>query len=68
MKIAVLPGDGIGPEITAQAVRVIEALGHEPVPFTDYALPLLRFATEGKFTYPYKPWPEDAGPRLAKAV
>jgi 3-isopropylmalate dehydrogenase len=27
MKIAVLPGDGIGPEITAQAVRVVEALG-----------------------------------------
>ena len=27
MKIAVLPGDGIGPEITAQAVRVINALG-----------------------------------------
>jgi len=27
MKIAVLPGDGIGPEITAQAVRVIDALG-----------------------------------------
>ncbi|MEN9313867.1 MAG: 3-isopropylmalate dehydrogenase [Pseudomonadota bacterium] len=26
-KIAVLAGDGIGPEITAQAVRVIEALG-----------------------------------------
>ena len=26
-KIAVLPGDGIGPEITAQAVRVIDALG-----------------------------------------
>jgi 3-isopropylmalate dehydrogenase len=26
-KIAVLPGDGIGPEITEQAVRVIEALG-----------------------------------------
>jgi len=26
MKIAVLPGDGIGPEITAQAVRVINAL------------------------------------------
>ncbi|GLR25831.1 3-isopropylmalate dehydrogenase [Limnobacter litoralis] len=25
-KIAVLPGDGIGPEITAQAVRVLEAL------------------------------------------
>jgi len=27
MKIAVLPGDGIGPEITAQAVRVLDALG-----------------------------------------
>jgi 3-isopropylmalate dehydrogenase len=27
MKIAVLPGDGIGPEITAQAVRVVQALG-----------------------------------------
>jgi 3-isopropylmalate dehydrogenase len=27
MKIAVLPGDGIGPEIVAQTVRVLEALG-----------------------------------------
>ena len=27
MKIAVLPGDGIGTEITAQAVRVLKALG-----------------------------------------
>jgi|GEM_PF-6564783 len=27
MKIAVLAGDGIGPEITAQAVRVLEVLG-----------------------------------------
>ena len=26
MKICVLPGDGIGIEITAQAVRVLEAL------------------------------------------
>jgi len=26
MKIAVLAGDGIGPEVTAQAVRVLEAL------------------------------------------
>ena len=26
MKIAVLPGDGIGPEIVAQAVNVLEAL------------------------------------------
>src|SRR5438094_1942839 len=27
MKIAILPGDGIGPEITAQAVKVLNALG-----------------------------------------
>ena len=27
MKICVLPGDGIGPEITAQALRVLQALG-----------------------------------------
>ena len=26
MKIAVLPGDGIGPEIVAQAVKVLNAL------------------------------------------
>ena len=29
MKIAVLPGDGIGPEITEQAVRVIKALASD---------------------------------------
>jgi 3-isopropylmalate dehydrogenase len=29
MKICVLPGDGIGPEIVAQAVRVLEALRRE---------------------------------------
>lgn len=27
MKIAVLPGDGIGPEVTREAVRVLQALG-----------------------------------------
>jgi len=29
MKIAILPGDGIGPEITEQAVRVLNALGEK---------------------------------------
>ncbi|MCC7484374.1 MAG: 3-isopropylmalate dehydrogenase, partial [Burkholderiales bacterium] len=29
MKIAVLPGDGIGPEIVAQAVKVLKALARE---------------------------------------
>jgi 3-isopropylmalate dehydrogenase len=28
-RIAVLPGDGIGPEVTAEAVRVLEALGKQ---------------------------------------
>jgi long-chain acyl-CoA synthetase len=48
--------------------RVIEALGHEPVPFSEYALPLLRFATGSKFTYPYRPWPADAEARLSAAA
>ena len=26
-KLAVLPGDGIGPEITAEAVKVLQAVG-----------------------------------------
>jgi 3-isopropylmalate dehydrogenase len=26
MRIAVMPGDGIGPEVTAQALRVLDAL------------------------------------------
>ncbi|MGA1664546.1 MAG: isocitrate/isopropylmalate family dehydrogenase, partial [Burkholderiaceae bacterium] len=29
MNIAVLPGDGIGPEITAQAVRVLQKLSDQ---------------------------------------
>ena len=33
MKICVLPGDGIGPEITAQAVRVLKALAGAGVEF-----------------------------------
>ena len=33
MKIAVLPGDGIGPEIVAQAVRVLEVLTSDGMKF-----------------------------------
>jgi 3-isopropylmalate dehydrogenase len=32
MKIAILPGDGIGPEITAQAVKVLERLRRDGLP------------------------------------
>jgi len=28
-KIAVLPGDGVGPEVTAEAIRVLEAIGNK---------------------------------------
>jgi 3-isopropylmalate dehydrogenase len=34
MKIAVLAGDGIGPEITAQALRVLQALSRDGLHFT----------------------------------
>jgi len=47
--------------------RIIEQLGHGPAPFSDYSYGLLKFATAGKFTYPYKPWPTDADARLASA-
>ncbi|MCG3171927.1 MAG: hypothetical protein GMKNLPBB_00068 [Myxococcota bacterium] len=38
--------------------RVSRELGGSPRPFQDYAYPLFRFAREGGFKYPYKPWPE----------
>jgi 3-isopropylmalate dehydrogenase len=38
MKIAILPGDGIGPEIVAQAARVLHALKREGLPIeTEHA-------------------------------
>ncbi|MGH8711404.1 MAG: isocitrate/isopropylmalate family dehydrogenase, partial [Burkholderiales bacterium] len=33
MKIAVLPGDGIGPEIMAQAVKVLQQLARDGLKF-----------------------------------
>ncbi len=35
MKVAVLPGDGIGPEVTREAVRLLEALGLPGLVFTE---------------------------------
>ncbi len=40
MKIAVLPGDGIGPEIIAQALRVLEVLKNEGMDMTLTEAPL----------------------------
>lgn len=40
MKIAILPGDGIGPEIVAQAVRVLEALRGEGIKLETETAPI----------------------------
>jgi nucleoside-diphosphate-sugar epimerase len=48
--------------------RIIEQLGHAPARFSDYSYGLLRFAVDGKFTYPHRPWPADADARLAAAA
>ena len=53
--------------IALQSVREIVTPHHAPAPFTEYAYGLLRFAVDGKFTYPYRPWPHDADARLAAA-
>ena len=40
MKIAILPGDGIGPEIVGQAQRVLEALRGDGLPITTESAPI----------------------------
>lgn len=37
--------------------KVVEELGYKPASFDRYAYGLYRFASDGNFTYPYKPWP-----------
>ncbi len=37
--------------------RVVDALGEVPKPFTTYSGPLLRFARQHRFRYPYRPLP-----------
>lgn len=51
MKIALLPGDGIGPEITAAAVQVIEALRKEGLP-VDYEYAAIGGAAYDAFGHP----------------
>lgn len=46
--------------------HIVEALGEAPTPFTEYALPLLRWAVDNKFKYPYVDWPADGDERIAK--
>jgi long-chain acyl-CoA synthetase len=40
--------------------RVTTELGCQPVPFSRYSFPLLRFSRENNFEYPYQPWSESA--------
>lgn len=37
--------------------RVTSEIGRKPVPFSEYSFPLLQFARQHKFAYPYQPWP-----------
>jgi thioester reductase-like protein len=46
--------------------RVVEELGEAPMPFSSYAGPVLDFALEHGFAYPFKPWPE--GQRALEAA
>jgi nucleoside-diphosphate-sugar epimerase len=41
--------------------RVTAELGREPVPFSRYSYPLLKFSRDNQFEYRYKPWPAAAG-------
>jgi len=41
--------------------RVTTELGRQPVPFSQYSFPLLKFSRETNFTYPYQDWPAQVG-------
>jgi thioester reductase-like protein len=41
--------------------RVTSELGRNPVPFSQYSFPLLKFSRDHHFEYEYKPWPAAAG-------
>jgi len=41
--------------------RVTKELGKKPAPFSEYCYPLLKFSSENKFEYKYRPWPAAAG-------
>ncbi len=43
--------------------RIVDELGEKPEPFSTYANALRKYARNGKFTYDYKPWPENVEER-----
>jgi thioester reductase-like protein len=48
--------------------RVVAELGRAPAPFSSYCFPLLRFAQENHFRYPYRDWPGPAGDSVSELV
>ena len=48
LKLAVIPGDGIGPEVTAEALKVLEAASPVPVDQTPYDLGAERYLRTGE--------------------
>lgn len=58
LNIAVLPGDGIGPEIIAQALRVLEVLKNEGLDMTFTEAPLGGQAYD-QFGHPYPEFTQD---------
>jgi thioester reductase-like protein len=41
--------------------RATSELGRQPVPFSQYSYPLLKFSRDTNFTFPYQPWPARVG-------
>jgi hypothetical protein len=41
--------------------RVTQEMGRDPVPFSRYSFPLLKFSRDHKFEYPYAEWPAGVG-------
>ena len=56
LKIAILPGDGIGPEIIKQALKVMEAIGNRFGHTFDYSFGLVGAAA---ITTKGDPYPEE---------
>jgi hypothetical protein len=48
--------------------RVVAELGRAPAEFSSYCFPLLRFAQDNHFRYPYRDWPERAGDPIPELV
>ncbi len=46
--------------------RVVRELGRAPAAFSSYCFPLLRFARENRFRYPYRAWPDSVGAPAAE--